>query len=167
LKTICTDSGNELNGSFLGYLESFGITKRKGRGYDHHFPPDAENANRIILMMARALLLQSKLLENYYGEAMLCACYLLNRWTKHDQPSRFEMFFRKKPKIDHLRPFGSGCFAFITAEIRTKLKKTREGCLLIGYGDEMMLYPLHKTSLSLVTQTEMPMTLTYLKSSLL
>jgi hypothetical protein len=37
LKTICTDSGNEFNKTFLGYLESFGITKRKGHGYDQLF----------------------------------------------------------------------------------------------------------------------------------
>ena len=47
LKAVCTDSGNEFNGMFVGYLEEFGITKRKGHGYDHHFPPDAENANKI------------------------------------------------------------------------------------------------------------------------
>ena len=28
LKIVCTDSGNEFNGSFLLYLEQFGITKR-------------------------------------------------------------------------------------------------------------------------------------------
>jgi hypothetical protein len=136
LKTVCTDSGNEFNGSFLSYLEQFGITKRKGHGYVHHYPPDAENANRIILMMARALLLQSKLPEHYYGEAMLCACYLLNRWTGSGNPSRYEKFFKKKPKIDHLQPFGSICYAFIPAEKRSKLDNTRERCRLIGYADD-------------------------------
>jgi hypothetical protein len=96
LKAICTDSGNEFNGAFVSYLEAFGITKRKGHGYTHHYPPDAENANRIILNMSRALLLQSKLPQNYYGEAMLCATYLLNRWSSNGNPSRYEKFFGKK-----------------------------------------------------------------------
>ena len=136
MKSVCTDSGNEFNGAFLAYLEEFGITKRKGHGYDHHFPPDAENANRIILNMARALLLQSKLPENYYGEAMLCASYLLNRWSSRGKPSRYEKFFERKPIVDHLKPFGSICFAFIPAEKRSKLENTRERCRLIGYGDD-------------------------------
>jgi hypothetical protein len=136
LKAICTDSGTEFNGTFLAYLEDFGITKRKGHGYVHHYPPDAENANRIILMMARAMLLQSKLPANYYGEAMLCASYLLNRWSQKGSTSRYEKFFKKKPRVDHLRPFGSICFAFIPAEKRSKLEQTREKCRLIGYGDD-------------------------------
>ena len=63
--------------------------------------------------MARAMLLVSKLPELYYGEALMTACYLLNRWSEKETKSRFEKFFGKKPETDHLQPFGATGYAFI------------------------------------------------------
>ena len=64
LKVIAADSGTEFNGEFLSYLEHEGIIKRKGQGYDHHFPPLAENSHRIISSMARTMLLDINCLLN-------------------------------------------------------------------------------------------------------
>lgn len=63
MKFVLTDSGTEFNGEFLQYLENQGIIKRKGHGYDHHYPPLAENAHKTITGMARAMLSYSKLPE--------------------------------------------------------------------------------------------------------
>jgi hypothetical protein len=137
LKVVATDSGTEFNGEFLAYLESEGIIKRNGQGYDHHFPPLAENAHRIITAMSRAMLFESKLPAKYYGEAMLTACYVLNRWqADKSKKSRYEIFFGKIPKTSHLKPFGSICYSFIAPEKRNKIQPIRDRCRLIGYGDD-------------------------------
>jgi hypothetical protein len=133
VKFVQTDGGNEFNGSFLGYLESLGIIKRKGAPYDHHFPPHAENANLLISRMSKPTLAYSKLPLRFYAESMLYCTYVLNRYGK---VSRFEKFFGRKPKIQHIQPFGSICYAFIPAEKRTKLDPVRERCRLIGFGDD-------------------------------
>jgi hypothetical protein len=136
LKMVLTDSGTEFNGEFLQYLETEGIIKRKGHSYDHHYPPLAENAHKIITGMARAMLSYSKLPEKYYVNAMLTACYVLNRWSKDGKPSRYEKFFGVKPKLGHMHPFGSIGYAFIPPEIRKKQNNTRIRCRLLGYLDD-------------------------------
>lgn len=135
LKIIGTDSGTEFNGEFLSYLETNGIIKHKGQPYDHHSPSCAENAHRTINGMARAMLSSSLLPENYYGEAILTATYLINRWSKEGK-SRYEKFFNRIPKVDHLHPFGVVCYAFIPAEKRGKIGQTRVKCRLLGYADD-------------------------------
>jgi hypothetical protein len=133
VKIIQTDGGTEFNGSFLGYLESVGIVKRKGAPYDHHFPPHAENANLLISRMSKPSLAFSNLPLRFYAEAMLYCTYVLNRYGS---TSRYEKFFGRKPKLDHIHPFGSICYVFIPEEKRTKLEPVRERCRLIGFGDD-------------------------------
>jgi hypothetical protein len=66
----------------------------------------------------------------------LTACYLLNRWSEKGKLSRFEKFFGKEPKVDHLRPFGSIGNSYIPPEKRGKMEPTREKCRLLGYADD-------------------------------
>jgi len=131
-----TDGGSEFNGEFLAYLEQQGIIKRKGNSYDHHYPGKTENANRTITGMARAMLLASKLPELYYGEALITACYLLNWWSEKRTKSRFQNFFGKEPKTDHLQPFGAIGYAFIPTKKRSKIEPTRKKCCLFGHADD-------------------------------
>ena len=130
MKIVGTDA-TEFNGEFLNYLEEQGITKRKGQPYDHHMPAGAENAHKTINGMARAMLSSSLLPENYYGEAILTATYLLNRWSNGDK-TKYEIFCGKIPKVNHLHPFGVVCYAFIASEQRGKIEPTRIKCRLIG-----------------------------------
>ena len=136
LKIVATDSGTEFGGEFLSYLEERGIVKRKGQPYDHHYPSFAENANRLVLNIGRPSLLASKLPEKYYGESMLYGCYVLNRWSEKGKKSRYEIFFGKEPKNDHIQPFGAVCYAWIPKEKRGKQEPIRERCRLIGFGDD-------------------------------
>ena len=43
---------------------------------------------------------------------------------------------RKEPKLDHIRPFGAVCYAWIPKEKRGKQEPVREKCRLIGFGDD-------------------------------
>ena len=45
------------------------------------------------------MLLASKLPELYYGEALMTACYLQNRWSEKGTKSRFENFSEKNLKL--------------------------------------------------------------------
>ena len=136
VKIIRTDGGTEFMGSTLKFLEDSGIRKIKGMPYDHHFPPMAENAHMLINEQAKTMLLASKLPYKYYLEAMKTAVYLKNRFG---EPSRFEKMFGKKPKTDHLVPFGSIGYCLVPVERRPMGKHDlikREKCRVIGYGDD-------------------------------
>lgn len=106
IKPIMTDSGTEFQGEFFNLLEEHGIIKKKWQGYDHHLPGKIENAHRIINGMVRSMLAESKLPTYLYGEAILFATYTLKRFQQNNQKSRYEKFFNKKPKTNHLHPFG-------------------------------------------------------------
>ena len=75
LKTVATDGGTEFYGDFLDVLEKKGIQKIRGEDYEHSFPPDAENANRIINQYARKNLLYSKLPKYYWPFAITEGTY--------------------------------------------------------------------------------------------
>jgi hypothetical protein len=75
--------------------------------------------------MTRAMMVQSKLPQKFYGEAILCGTYLLNR---EGEVSRYEKFRGKKPRLDHIHPFGTICYAFIPTEQRNKVDAIREKC---------------------------------------
>ena len=134
LKKIATDGGTEFYGAFLDTLEKEGIQKVRGGDYEHSFPPDAENANRIINNYARKNLLYSKLPKSYWPYAIMEGTYRCNRTGN---PSRAEKFFQRKFRTDHLRPFGSICFAYIQKEKRNfKFDPVRRRCRLLGYADD-------------------------------
>jgi hypothetical protein len=53
-----------------------------------------------------------------------------------DQKTPYELIFKRKPDLSHLRPFGTVCYAFIAPETRTKLQDSGLKCRLLGYGDD-------------------------------
>ncbi|KAJ7010296.1 hypothetical protein NC653_000899 [Populus alba x Populus x berolinensis] len=49
----------------------------------------------------------------------------------------------KKPRVDHLRIFGSVAYAKIQEERRTKLEDKSQKCILLGYGENLHCYKLY------------------------
>ena len=134
LKNVATDGGSEFYGEFLNLLEENGIQKIRGADYEHSYPPDAENANRIINNYTRKNLLYSMLPKSYWPYAIMEGTYLCNRTGN---PSRAEIFYQRKFQTDHLRPFGSICYAYIPKEKRDfKFDPVRVRCQLLGYSDD-------------------------------
>lgn len=134
VKYAATDGGTEFYGEFLDLLEKKGIQKIKGSPYDHSFPPDAENANRILNGLTRSNLLQSKLPSKYWPYAMKYSGYSYNR---HGKPSPYEKFKRRPPRVNQLQPFGTVCYVHTPIEKRAfKFDPVREKCRLLGYADD-------------------------------
>jgi hypothetical protein len=133
IKFVRTDSGTEFAGEFLNHLESEGIIKQRGIGYDHHVPGKCERMHQTILGSAKSMLLASRLPLRFYGDALLTATYI---WNRIGNPSPYEQMFGKPPNLSHIVPFGSIGYAFIPPETRTKLHPTRQKCRVIGYGDD-------------------------------
>ena len=134
IKYTATDGGTEFYGEFLDMLERKGIQKIRGASYDHSYPPDAENANRILNGLTRSNLRQSKLPASYWPYAMKYSCYSYNR---QGEPSPYKKKYNRTPRIDHLQPFGTICYAHIPIEQREfKFNPVREKCRMIGYADD-------------------------------
>ena len=140
IKRVRTDQGTEFMGQFLSHLELSGIIKEKGVAYTHHHPGKVERSHQTVLRLARAMLKDSLLPPKYYDEAQRTAAYLFNR-TVHGKDSKtpYELIFNKQPTIEHLKPFGSVCYAFIAKEKRHKLDDSAIRCRFLGYGEDFQL----------------------------
>ncbi len=68
----------------------------------------AERMNRTLVDMTRCLLIQSKLSKQYWVRAMATAVHIRNLIVTRDSPENkppFELFWKKAPKLSHLRTF--------------------------------------------------------------
>ena len=70
-----------------------------------------ENTNT--LNIARTLRFQACLLIDFWGECVLTAAYLINRTPTPilDGKTPYEILFGEKPNYEHLKVFGSLCYA--------------------------------------------------------
>ena len=87
----------------------------------------------------------AKLPQRFWAEALSTAIYLRNRSptkaVKNITP--YEAWFGEKPRVDHLRVFGSTVYAHIPKDERGKLDSKAQKCVLLGYGSETKGYRLY------------------------
>ena len=85
--------------------------------------------------MTRSMLKRKHLPKEFWAEAVDTIVYLSNRspirsvWEKTPQ----EAWNRRKPRISHLRVFGSVLYVHVPYEKRTKLDDKSEKYIFIGY----------------------------------
>ena len=64
----------------------------------------AERKNRTLTLMINAMLSNSSLTTGYWGEALLTACYILNRIPiKKNNITPYELWKNKKPNLSYFR----------------------------------------------------------------
>ena len=56
----------------------------------------------------------------------------------------YEMWFKKKARIDNLRPFGCLSYVFTQKDFRSKLQTTAEKGLMLGYVNDFTSYKILK-----------------------
>jgi hypothetical protein len=59
-----------------------------------------------------------------------------------DGKTPYESWYSFKPKVNHLRVFGSTCYALVPKEKRTKLENWSMKCTFIGYSEKKKGYRL-------------------------
>ncbi|GKD96700.1 zinc finger, CCHC-type containing protein [Tanacetum coccineum] len=86
--------------------------------------------------MVNSMLSYSGLSQGFWGEAMLTACYLLNRVpNKRNRITPYELWTKKKPNLNYLRVWG--CRAVVRLP-DPKLKTLGERgieCIFVGYAE--------------------------------
>jgi hypothetical protein len=81
--------------------------------------------NKTLMGMTRSMLQFKGLSTKYWVEAVHTAVYLKNRspTSTLNGKTPYEAWYGFKPKVNHLRVFGSTCYALVPKEKRTKLEK--------------------------------------------
>uniref|UniRef100_A0AAV1VJN2 Integrase catalytic domain-containing protein n=1 Tax=Peronospora matthiolae TaxID=2874970 RepID=A0AAV1VJN2_9STRA len=113
--------------------------------YAHQTNGTAERAIRTIVTIGRILLHHAKLEKCFWAEAAMKAIYIKNRLPspKIDHKTPFEIVYKSKPSVKHMRVFG--CRAFILTPREKRLKwdpKAREG-IFMGYEEASKAYRVY------------------------
>jgi transposase InsO family protein len=116
IKKIRSDNGSEFKNSQIeGFLEEEGIKHVFSSPYTPQQNGVVERKNRTILDMARTMLDEYKIPDQFWAEVINTACYSSNRLYLHRilKKTSYELLTGKKPNISYFRVFGSKCFILI------------------------------------------------------
>ncbi|GJS99425.1 zinc finger, CCHC-type containing protein [Tanacetum coccineum] len=105
IKVLRTDRGGEYYDPV--YFQSTGIIHQTTAPYTPQQNGVAERKNRTLKEMVNSMLSYSGLSEGFWGEAMLIACYILNRTpNKNSKQTPYEIWTKKVPNLTYLRVWG-------------------------------------------------------------
>lgn len=136
IKILHTDNGREyVNQDFREYLDKKGIVHECTAPYTPEQNGRAEREMRTIMESARSMLHAKDMPLNLWAEAASCSVYLLNRssssQTKNVSP--YELWYGEKPRLDHIKVFGSEGYVHVPDQKRKKLDKKSRKLILVGY----------------------------------
>ncbi|KAL1198055.1 Retrovirus-related Pol polyprotein from transposon RE1 [Cardamine amara subsp. amara] len=112
VKTVRSDNGTKFM-CLSSFFREKGILHETSCVHTPQKNGRVERKHRHILNVARALRFQSSLPLEFWGECILTAAYLINRTPtpllKGKTP--FDILYGRAPPLQHLRVFGSLCYA--------------------------------------------------------
>jgi len=134
IKIVRSDNGTEfmcLKDHFLQHgiihqTSCIGTPQQNGR---------VERKHRHILNVARSLRFQGNLPIKFWGECVLAAGYLINLTPSFvlNGKTPYEILHGKAPNYDHLRIFGSLCYAHNQNRGGDKFNSRSRRCVFVGY----------------------------------
>ena len=95
--------------------------------------------------LARSMLKAKEMPNEFWGDAVTCAVYLLNGAATKSVQGMIpqEAWSGIKPCISHLRVFGSRAYSHVPDEKRGKMDDKSEKCILVGYSENSKAYSLY------------------------
>ena len=139
IKTLRTDGGGEYtSGEFKAYLRINGIAHTISPPYTPSQNGLAERANRTLMESARCMIEGAKVNRSFWGFAVATAAHIHNRVPSraHHDLAPLEHWTGNRPRIWHLRIFGSVTYTLVPEEKRQKLDSRSVKCILIGYDED-------------------------------
>jgi hypothetical protein len=151
LKILVTDNGELVSKVMEAWCSRFGIDHQLTAPYTSAQNGRAERLHRTILNKARAMRLSCNAPLSLWDEFCATSAYLTNLTPTSSLQLRtpFELWFGRKPSLNHLRKIGCRAFALIQTQ-NPKLYARSRPCILIGYAPHSKAYRLWDTSNSQV-----------------
>ena len=139
IKCLRTDRGGEYYDP--RYFQSTGIVHQVTAPYTPQQNGIAERKNRTLMDMVNSMMSYSGLSSGYWGEALLTACYILNRVpSKRSNKTPYELWKRRTPKLDYLRIWGCRAVVRLPESKKRKLGDKGIECIFLGYAQNSKAY---------------------------
>ena len=135
---IRVDNGREfVNQRVKDWTGSKGIELETTAPYSSSQNGVAERFNRTLLDLARTMLLDKKLPDFLWDEAVSHACYIRNRAPTRALKGKtpYEAWFGKKPDVSHFREFGCDVWVLDETENLSKIKPRSKKMVFMGFND--------------------------------
>ena len=139
IKRLRTDRGGEYFDP--DYFQSVGIIHETTAPYTPQQNGVSERKNRVLKEMVNSMLSYSGLNDGFWGEAMLTACYLLNRVpNKRNKVTPYELWFKKTPNLNYIRVWGCRAVVRLPDPKHKTLGEKGVECIFIGYAEHSKAY---------------------------
>ncbi|GMF16735.1 unnamed protein product [Phytophthora lilii] len=143
LRCLRSDNGTEfINKKMARICAKNGIMHQRTVPYSPQQNGGEERMNRTIMEKARSMLYYKGVSTEWWAEAVSTAVYLINRSTNtaNTIATPYELGFKEKPRMGHLRVFGSHGYAHVDDAKRTKLVPKSFRCMFLGYAEYVKGY---------------------------
>jgi hypothetical protein len=128
------NAGGFTSNGFNEYCMSIGISVEHPVAHVHAQNGLAESLIKRLQLIARPLLMKSKLPMSAWGHAILhAATLILIRPTRYHNSSPLQLVFGKETDISHLRTFGCVVYVPIAPPKRTKLGTSKKVGIYVGF----------------------------------
>ncbi|KAG2887557.1 hypothetical protein PC114_g18783 [Phytophthora cactorum] len=146
VKFVRHDGAREFaTNSLKDFYEDEGIEQQTTVPYAHQTNGTAERAIRTIVTIGRSMLHHTKLDKCFWAEAAMTAIYVKNRlpspMIEHKTP--FEIVYKSKPSVKHMRVFGCRTYILTPKEKRLKWDPKARAGLFLGYEEVSKAYRLY------------------------
>jgi hypothetical protein len=146
IKFLRSDRGGEyILTDFMEFCQSHGIKRQFTTRYTLQQNGVAKRKNQTIMNMARSMLKGKHILNEYWGDAVICSVYILNKIptksVKNQVP--YEAWSGKNKNVSHLNILRCVSYAHVPKEMRIKLVERSEKCVFIGYSEDSKAYRLY------------------------
>lgn len=133
---------------WTSYCQQEGIEHYTCAPYGPSMNSYAERVIKTIVNHAPSMLWHAGIAEDFWALAVKASVYLLNR-SPHSglggECTPYEMWYKKKPHVGHVRTWGCRAYAAIPKERRKKFDSKTKECILVGFFDTENLYLLWDT----------------------
>jgi len=140
IKAFQEDKGGEyMSNDFDAYLRAEGIERRHTTRNRPQQNGSAERANRTIMEAVVAALAESGLPQSFWLEALASFIHVWNRLPssstalKSTATTPYELWYKKKPDLSHLRVWGCRAYVHVQKDKRKKLDWHMTPCIFIGF----------------------------------
>lgn len=134
-KLRCDNGGEYTAKAFIEFCKMKGIVLDYTVPYTPQQNGKAERKNRSLVERSRAMIEDSGIPKEFWGEAIRTVNYVMNRGISANMygVTPAELWYGYKPDVSNLKVFGCVAHSHIPKELRTKLDTKTEKCVMLGY----------------------------------